>query len=206
MIHVARSTCRRAERYVVTLSKEDQVSPVLLKYLNRLSDLLFALAREAIFKELISNVAKSITEGVNIMACNEKFSNLFEEMAAAAREEAKKLGVKVSIAIADKNGSLLYFNRFDDAILVSINIAINKAYTSVYMNMSTEELSKLTQSGDTLFGINTADPRLVIFGGGIPLVKDGITCGAVGISGASVEDDITIAQKAVEVFEKGCCK
>ena len=43
--HVARSTCRRAERRVVTLSKTSDVSPLAQQYLNRLSDLLFVLAR-----------------------------------------------------------------------------------------------------------------------------------------------------------------
>ncbi|MDH5649141.1 MAG: cob(I)yrinic acid a,c-diamide adenosyltransferase [Gammaproteobacteria bacterium] len=46
LCHVARSVCRRAERRTVTLSKEESVSPVTLQYLNRLSDLLFVLARQ----------------------------------------------------------------------------------------------------------------------------------------------------------------
>ena len=43
--HVARTVCRRAERSVVALAKTDAVAPPLLQYLNRLSDLLFVLAR-----------------------------------------------------------------------------------------------------------------------------------------------------------------
>jgi cob(I)alamin adenosyltransferase len=43
--HVARTVCRRAERKVVTLSRTENVSPLLLQYLNRLSDLLFVCAR-----------------------------------------------------------------------------------------------------------------------------------------------------------------
>jgi cob(I)alamin adenosyltransferase len=45
LCHMARSVCRRAERRVFTLSCREPVSPVALKYLNRLSDLLFVLAR-----------------------------------------------------------------------------------------------------------------------------------------------------------------
>lgn len=44
-LHVARTVCRRAERRVVTLAKKEQVNPEVLRYLNRLSDLLFLLAR-----------------------------------------------------------------------------------------------------------------------------------------------------------------
>src|SRR5258708_2422776 len=46
-LHVARTVCRRAERRVVTLSAQAAVPPVILPYLNRLSDLLFVLARRA---------------------------------------------------------------------------------------------------------------------------------------------------------------
>ena len=43
--HLARTTCRRAERSVVTLARAQQINPVIIHYLNRLSDLLFVLAR-----------------------------------------------------------------------------------------------------------------------------------------------------------------
>jgi cob(I)alamin adenosyltransferase len=45
LAHVARAVCRRAERRLVTLSRGEKVEPVILQYLNRLSDLLFVLAR-----------------------------------------------------------------------------------------------------------------------------------------------------------------
>lgn len=45
--HVARTVCRRAERSVVGLARETPVSPAIRRYLNRLSDLLFVLARAA---------------------------------------------------------------------------------------------------------------------------------------------------------------
>jgi cob(I)alamin adenosyltransferase len=46
-LHLARTVCRRAERAVVALAKHEPVDPRLMTYLNRLSDLLFVLAREA---------------------------------------------------------------------------------------------------------------------------------------------------------------
>ena len=47
LLHVARTVCRRAERAVVALSVDYEVPPIMLEYLNRLSDLLFTLARLA---------------------------------------------------------------------------------------------------------------------------------------------------------------
>jgi cob(I)alamin adenosyltransferase len=45
LLHQARTVCRRAERSVVTLAREEDVDPRVVVYLNRLSDLLFVLAR-----------------------------------------------------------------------------------------------------------------------------------------------------------------
>lgn len=44
--HVARTVCRRAERHVIRLSKEEEVNPVIIRYLNRLSDYLFVVSRK----------------------------------------------------------------------------------------------------------------------------------------------------------------
>lgn len=44
-LHVARTVCRRAEREVITLAREEQIGPYVLPYLNRLSDALFVMAR-----------------------------------------------------------------------------------------------------------------------------------------------------------------
>ena len=46
-LHVARTVCRRAERDVLVGSREVELNPLVLRYLNRLSDLLFILARTA---------------------------------------------------------------------------------------------------------------------------------------------------------------
>ena len=55
-LHVARTVCRRAERLVVELAEEAPVDATVLEYVNRLSDLLFVLARVANFREGMEGV------------------------------------------------------------------------------------------------------------------------------------------------------
>jgi cob(I)alamin adenosyltransferase len=56
MLHLARSVCRRGERRVVALEKQEEVQPRIIKYLNRLSDFLFTLARAANARQGVADV------------------------------------------------------------------------------------------------------------------------------------------------------
>jgi uncharacterized protein GlcG (DUF336 family) len=120
---------------------------------------------------------------------------------AAAERKAIEIGVPYNIAVADAGGGLIAHARMDGAWLGSVDIAINKAWTARAFDMSTDDLSHLAQSGQQGFGINTTnDSRVVIFGGGIPVKRDGIVIGAVGASGGSVAQDIEVAKAAVAGF------
>ena len=56
LLHLARATCRRAERKLVALDEADTLRPELLRYVNRLSDLLFVMARHANFRASVEDV------------------------------------------------------------------------------------------------------------------------------------------------------
>jgi uncharacterized protein GlcG (DUF336 family) len=116
---------------------------------------------------------------------------------AAGERKASELGIPYNIAVADAGGGLVAHVRMDGAWLGSVDIAINKAWTARAFDMSTDGLSHLAQSGQQGFGINTTnDSRVVIFGGGIPVKRDGAVIGAVGASGGSVKQDISVAEAA----------
>jgi uncharacterized protein GlcG (DUF336 family) len=119
----------------------------------------------------------------------------------AGERAAREMGIPYNLAVADAGGNLIAHARMDGAWVGSVDIAINKAWTARAFDMSTDDLSHLAQSGQQGFGINTTnDSRVVIFGGGIPIKLDGVIIGAVGASGGSVEQDITIARAAVAGF------
>lgn len=55
-LHVCRTVCRRAERRVVTLARTETINQEVLRYLNRLSDFFFTVARTANFREGVADV------------------------------------------------------------------------------------------------------------------------------------------------------
>jgi uncharacterized protein GlcG (DUF336 family) len=106
----------------------------------------------------------------------------------------------MNIAVVDAGAHLRAFVRMDDAILASVDIAIRKAATAVLMNMSTADLYDAAQPGAPLYGIETTNGSLVVFGGGIRLLRDGQVVGAVGVSGGTVDQDVEVAGAAAEAL------
>ncbi|WP_173917576.1 heme-binding protein [Halobacillus sp. Marseille-Q1614] len=128
---------------------------------------------------------------------------LAKKLMESAENEAKEMGTPMVISIVDEGGNFIACHRMDDALLVSVDIAQNKAWTSVAMKMPTSDLAQAAGVGKELYGINTTNSgRVVVFGGGIPLRDKDKIVGAVGVSGGSVEEDIRVAQAAVNMFEE----
>lgn len=113
----------------------------------------------------------------------------------AALTRAVELDVAVNIAVADPSGALLAFARMDGAALLSSGIAQDKAWTVAAFNgVPTHEFFELIKGEPALReGIVHRD-RLVVFGGGVPVLVDGVLVGAVGVSGGSAAQDQEIAE------------
>lgn len=128
---------------------------------------------------------------------------LAKKVIAGAEEEANKLGISMVISVVDDGGNLVAIHRMDDAWLASIDIAQNKAWTAVALKMPTAALADATVPAAELYGLNTTNNgRLVVFGGGIPLVVDDKVVGAIGVSGSAVPDDVQVAEAGVKVFNE----
>ena len=118
-----------------------------------------------------------------------------------AEERAREIGQPMDIAVVDAGGNLKAHVRMDGAFIGSIDISINKAFTSVAFETQTKDLAPQTQSGQSLFGLNTTNNgRIVIFPGGIPLVRDGEVVGAIGVSTGTVEQDQEVAEAGAAAF------
>ena len=120
---------------------------------------------------------------------------------AAAELKAAAIGQPMNIAIADAGGNLISHARMDGAWIGSIDISIKKAYTSRAFNIATKDLAEHSQSGNQFFGIHASnDGKIMIFAGGIPLKKDGVVVGALGVSGGSGEQDHAVAEAGAAAF------
>ena len=128
---------------------------------------------------------------------------LAKKLIEGAEQEAKNIGVNMVISVVDEGGNLIAKHRMDDAWIASIEISQNKAWTSVALKAPTAALAEATVPKAELYGLTTTnDGKIVVFGGGIPLVKDGKVVGAVGVSGSAVPNDVKVAEAAVKVFEE----
>ena len=119
----------------------------------------------------------------------------------AAKAKAAAIETKMDIAVVDVGGNLKAFLRMDGAWLGSIDIAIKKAKTARFFDMPTGEIGKLSQPGGPLYNIEHSNGGLITFPGGVPLkTADGVLIGAIGVSGATVEDDHAVATAGAETI------
>jgi glc operon protein GlcG len=117
------------------------------------------------------------------------------KMLEAGEQEAKRQGVPMSIAISDAGGNLVAFSRMDNAALFSIQIAMDKAFTTVFGKMPTGSFASQYCAGGLvpLF----FHERWITFPGGFPLIKNGVILGGIGVSGGIIED-VYVARAALK--------
>ncbi|GAA3873844.1 GlcG/HbpS family heme-binding protein [Streptomyces sedi] len=120
---------------------------------------------------------------------------------AAGEAKADEIGSPSNIAVVDVGGNLVAHIRMDGAWIGSVDISINKAFTSRAFDITTADLAANAGPGEQFFGINASNNgRVMIFAGGVPLRHGGRIVGAVGVSGGSGEQDQTVAEAAATAF------
>lgn len=280
-IDVTRAVARRAERELALVSVKFGSDTGAKKYMNRLSDYFYVLARyvdaskikekkkevfervqgaagsENTEKEVAgtvennANVAASTAEpqteqiqqntlmqaqntqenvsvvttagGNTAMAQNDSMAastamiqEVLKRMGIQGRitlDSAKRLIEKIEqealrrnkpsvIAVCSPDGNPVAVHVMDGSFLVSFDMAVKKAYTSVAVKMSTMELSRLTQPGQTFYGLGKMSDNIVIFGGGVPLKVGDTIIGGLGISGGTGEEDNSLAEYGLQILNE----
>lgn len=118
----------------------------------------------------------------------------------AAVQHAESNGWKINVAVADRSGNLMAFLRMPGAFLHSIDIAIDKAYTAASFGFSTKDWMSIVGSDEGMKLGFSAQPRLIVFGGGLPIRLEGASewIGGIGVSGASEAQDEECARAGLK--------
>ncbi len=216
---VARTVARRAERALAAVSVKFGADAGTKKYMNRLADYLYVLARytdatsdvnasekgntmeqnqsAAVSEAVVQEVMKRM--GIQGKITLDAAKRLIEKI----EKEAVRQGKKAVIAVCGPDGNPIAVHVMDGAFLVSFDVALKKAYTSVAVKMSTMELSALAQPGQTFYGVDKMDGgKIVIFGGGVPLKAGETIIGGLGISGGTGEEDHALAEYGLSVLNE----
>lgn len=231
-IDVARTVARRAERALAAVSVKFGADTGTKKYMNRLADYLYVLARYVDAKDAggamsgtgearISSVpggtgnGAAMTENGSGAVSAAVIQEVLKRMGVQGRitldsakcliekieEEARRRGKNAVIAVCGPDGNPIAVHVMDGAFLVSFDVAVKKAYTSVAVKMSTMELSVLAQPGGTFYGVDKMDNgKIVIFGGGVPIKVGDTIIGGLGISGGTGEEDHSLAEYGLSVL------
>ena len=118
-----------------------------------------------------------------------------KRVAAAAEAEAVAHGWKVTIAIVDDGGHLLWLQRLDGTAPVSAHIAPAKARTAALGRRESKVYEEMVNGGRMSF---LSVPEIEgLLEGGVPIVVDGHCVGAVGVSGVKSAEDAQIAKAGI---------
>ena len=125
-------------------------------------------------------------------------------MIRGAAEKAREIGVPMCIAITDEGGNLIAFERMDGGKVTSIIIAIDKSYTASAAKKATHEYGEISQPGAPAWGIGSAiGGRLMVVGGGLPVIVEGEVVGGIGVSSGTPAQDREVAQAGIDALSAG---
>ena len=227
-LDIARAVARRAERDLAAVSVKFGADNGAKKYMNRLSDYLYIMARYMETTEQPVQKKEEITpfggkEAEPVAAVQTPMTDeaviqeVLKRMGIQGRitldgakrlidkieQEAKRRGKNAVIAVCGPDGNPIAVHVMDGAFLVSFDVATKKAYTAVAVKMSTKELAVLAQPGGTFFGVDKMDNgKIVIFGGGVPLKVGDTIIGGLGISGGTGEEDHSLAEYGMSILNE----
>jgi len=123
--------------------------------------------------------------------------------AQAAVRHAEAHGWRINVGVVDRSGNLMAFLRMPGAFLHSIELAIDKAYTAASFGFPTKGWMGAVGHDEGMKLGFAARPRLVVFGGGLPIRAGADWVGGIGVSGASEAEDEQCARAGLAALGLG---
>lgn len=123
-------------------------------------------------------------------------TELSQALIEAAATHANSINTRMCIAVVDEGALLHSFKRMDGSFKGSVDVAISKARTSALFPFPSGVFGDVIRS-ENLTGMENSNGGLCCFAGGLPIMRDGVQIGAIGVSGGSAEQDHEVAQAAL---------
>jgi uncharacterized protein GlcG (DUF336 family) len=121
-----------------------------------------------------------------------------KDVADRVEAQSTRAKVPVAVTIIDVHGNVILQHRMSGAPTFSIELSERKAYTSALVGLRTADIFPLVQPGQELFHlIGVSGGRFCSMGGGAPLASEGQQVAGVGVSGGTVEQDVSILESAL---------
>ena len=113
-----------------------------------------------------------------------------------AMEYATRKELRISVVVLDATFTPVFASRIDGAFASTFPVATAKAHTAMNFGAPTHEL-KARVAPENQTALSGVEPRLMFVGGGLPILREGHTIGAVGVSGGSEEQDVQCALNGI---------
>lgn len=123
-----------------------------------------------------------------------------KKAAAAAAAEARKNNWFMAIAITDTAGNLVYFEKLDGTQTGSVNIAIGKSRSAALFKRPTKVFEDILAGGGAGLRMLALEGAVAVEGG-LPIVMEGKIVGAIGVSGATGQQDGVTAKAGVDALK-----
>jgi len=122
------------------------------------------------------------------------------QLVQAAHTEAESIDLAITAVVVDESGRLVALGRMDGARPISVDIAMNKAYTAASFKQPTDELTSVAGQAWFQSLIVSSNGKVTAGGGAIPIVDQGQIVGAVAVAGGTDEQDHRCAEVALRSF------
>ena len=122
------------------------------------------------------------------------------QMVRSAHAQAAQLDIAVTAVVVDQSGRMIALGRMDKARPITVEIALNKAYTAASFQQPTKDLAAV--AGQTWFQslVVSSNGRIMPGGGAVPVVEGGNVVGAVAVAGGTDDQDQKCAEIALASY------
>lgn len=123
-------------------------------------------------------------------------------MVRNAHQQAARLDIAVTAAVVDQSGRMIALGRMDKARPITVEMALNKAYTAASFQQATKDLAGVVGQAWFQSLVVSSNGRIMPGGGALPVVEGGNVVGAIAVAGGTDDQDQKCAEVALAAYQE----